>query len=644
MKWITGATLLLALVTSPASAVDVIPVEDFVAHAKYRNLQISPDGRHLAVIAPVDGINHLVFLNIENVDTPVQVSVLAAPSGEEVATVTWVNDERVLLQTSEIRGALELPRLTGRIMAVNYDGSKRAVLWSVQKYKTFARVIDTVEDEHDHVIVSHRGMNRQKPIVERLNVYSGRTSRIGVSPLDRGGVLLDSEQNIRFAIGRDDDLELRAAYRKEPDSDWTTFENPLNGEVTPLAIAGDDRTVYVASRASGHMGVHAFDLEAGEVEPVLIHNRVEANSMLWSRDGDHLVGVEFLPGLPEVRFVDEQQDDRSIWEGLLATFEGMHVRITSTTSDNNIAIIATVSDQQPTTWYHYDIANSKLQYLVSARPEIDPESMARTESFWLTARDGLEFQAYVTRPVNAGDEPLPTIMYIHGGPHGPRDEWAYQAETQMLANRGYVVVQPNYRGSGGFGESFEETGYRKWYGEMQDDITDATLWAIDQGIADEERVCIYGASYGGYATLAGLTKEPDLYACGFAFVGVYDLELMYKVGDTQDIKIGRNYLEAYIGRDEAELKARSPINHVANIKAPLYIAHGKEDIRAHVEHFYQLRDRLQKENIPFEQLLVPKEGHGFYKFENRVNYANELLRFLARNIGAAKANMPVATN
>ncbi len=635
MKRSTCAVLLLAILSGAVSAAEEIPVEDFVAHPKYRNVQISPDGRHLAVIAPVDGINHLVFLDITDVDAPTQVSVLAAPRGEEVATVAWVNDERVIAQTSVIRGALELPRLTGRIQAINYDGTKKAELWSIQKKRTFASVIDTIEDEDDFIIVSHRGMNRQKPIVERLNVYSGRTSRIGVSPLNRGGVLLDEKQNLRFAIGRDDDLELRAAYRKEPNGDWTTFENPLDGEAIPLAMSIDGRTVFVSSDASDRMGVHALDLDTGVVEPVAIHNRVEAYSTLWSRDGDDLIGVEFLPGLPEVRYVNDLHEDRGIWEGLLATFAGMQVRITSVTSDNSIAIISTVSDQQPTTWYHYDIPNGNLHYLVSARPEIDPAAMARTESHWVTARDGLEFQLYVTKPRDAIDGPLPTIMYIHGGPHGPRDVWAYQAETQLLANRGYVVIQPNYRGSGGFGESFEEAGYRKWYGEMQDDITDATEWAIEQGIADKDKVCIYGASYGGYATLAGLTKEPDLYACGFAFVGVYDLELMYKVGDTQDVKIGRSYLEAYIGRDETELKARSPINHVAKIKSPLFIAHGKEDIRAHVEHFYHLRDRLEQENIPFEQLLVEKEGHGFYKFENRVNYANELLGFFDKHIGKA---------
>ena len=633
MKVLPGITLLLAAILTQTAAADIIPVEDFVAHAKYRNLQISPDGRHLAVIAPVEGINHLVVLDITNIDNPTQVGVLAAGGGEEVATIQWVNDERVLVQTSVVQGALEIPRLTGRLLAVNFDGSKRKELWSVQEKRTLARVIDSIEDEDDFVIVAHQGMNRQKPIVERLNVYSGRSSRIGISPLDEGGVLLDHEQNLRFAIGQDDALDWHAAYRKEPDGPWTTFANPLPGELIPLGMASDEHTVFMSSDADNQMGVHALDLETGAIEAVATHDRVEANDLLWARNGKDLIGVEFLPGLPEIKFVNDLHADRSTWESLLATFEGMQVRITSSTQDHNIVIVATFSDQQPPTWYHYDVRQGKLQYLVAAQPQIDPAAMAHTESHWIKARDGLEFQLYVTRPVNAGTEALPTIMYIHGGPHGPRDEWSYQAETQMLANRGYVVVQPNYRGSGGFGDTFEKTGHRKWYAEMQDDITDATQWAIEQGIADKDRVCIYGASYGGYATLAGLTKEPELYACGFAFVGVYDLELMFKYGDIQDRKSGRNYLEMAVGVDAADIKARSPINHVANISAPLYVAHGKEDIRAHVEHFYALRDRLEKEHIPFEQLLVEKEGHGFYKLENRIHYANELLGFFARHIG-----------
>jgi len=634
MKTSLISMLLTLAYSSIATAATELPVEDFVAHSRYNNVYISPDGSHLAVIAPVNGIKHLVFLDISDIDNPKQVSVIKPPRGEEVSSVNWVNNERVVARTTEVSGALAVPRSTGKIFAVNYDNTRDKEIWNTIEKRAAATILDTLRNDDDIIIISHVGMNRSKPIVETLNVYNGRSSRIGISPLNNGRVLMDHDRNIRFAIGQDDDLEIRASYKPEPRSDWVVFENPLEGDAIPLGISGDNETVFVASDADGRMGVHALELANGTVSPVAIHDEVEYNSLLWSRDGKDLIGVEFLPGLPEVRFIDDLHEDRKVWDQLLGAFSGMHVRITSTTMDGDLAIVATYSDRQPATFYRFDIANGEVKYLVSARPQIDPAQMAETESFRIAARDDMEFQLYVTKPANAPDGPLPTIMYIHGGPHGPRDVWGFQPETQMLANRGYAVIQPNYRGSGGFGETFEETGYRKWYAEMQDDITDATLWAIEQGIADPERTCIYGASYGGYATLAGLTKEPDLYACGFAFVGVYDLELMGEYGDTTQFKAGRNILDLYLGTDPEDLKARSPINHVANIKAPLYVAHGKEDIRAHVQHFYRLRDRLEEKDIPFEQMLVEKEGHGFYDMENRVRYANELLRFFDQHIGS----------
>jgi dipeptidyl aminopeptidase/acylaminoacyl peptidase len=634
----TKAALMILMLSRIGYALDTVPVESFVAHVKYSAVSISPDGTHLAVLVPVDGVKHLVFFDITDIDHVKREKVISPPPGEEIFSTFWINDERVVSETSIITGALEIPRGTGRYLAVNYDGGKKREIWSVAKQGAVAQLIDIAEDDPDHVIISHIGRNRQKPIVERLNVYTGDTRRIGISPLNRGSVLVDHNQTLRFAIGQDDDFSVRAAYKPDPNGDWVVFENPLEGEAWPVGISGDNKTVFVISDASDRMGLHALDLATGEVSPVAIHDQVETNSLLWSLDHKDLIGVEFLPGKPEIRFVNDLHEDRGIWDSLLAAFEGMHVRITSTTRDNSVVIVQTSSDTQPATYYHFDIAKGKVKFLVSARPEIDAQRMATTDSFRIKARDGLEFQLYVTKPQDAGERPMPTIMYIHGGPHGPRDEWSFNPETQLLASRGYTVIQPNYRGSGGFGEFFEETGYLKWYAEMQDDITDATLWAIEEGIADPDRICIYGASYGGFATLAGLTKEPDLYACGFAFVGVYDLEIMRKYGDIHKRKQGRNYLDFALGEDPEDLKARSPINHVSNIKAPLYIAHGKADVRAHVRNFYQLRDRLEEENIPFEQMLVAREGHGFYKMENRVMYANELLRFLDQHIGTGYAS------
>jgi dipeptidyl aminopeptidase/acylaminoacyl peptidase len=623
----------MSIFASASVQADASMIETFTEHPQFQQLKISPDGRYLAATVPVEGVNRLVFLDISNIDMPTQAGVLAPPSGESVAQVWWVNDERVVFTTSEVRGALELPRPTGRILAVNHDGKKRKEIWSLADYKKYPAIIDTIKDDDDHIVISHVGMNRESPIIERLNVYNGRTGRIAVSPLERGGVLLDSEQNVRVAVGRDQNLELQVMYRSRAGGKWQTLDNPLKGELAPVGVLGDDRTALFVSDASDTMGIHSMDLTSGELSPVAVHPKVEAGALLWSRDGNELIGVEFLSGKPEVTLTNADHVDNETWQRLLATFEGMHVRITSSTADGRIVIIQTSSDRQPATWYHYDTEAGRLKFLVSAHPDIDPDKMAPTESHWVTARDGTEIQVYVTKSSAADDGPSPTIMNIHGGPHGIRDSWAFQAEVQMLAYFGYTVIQPNYRGSGGFGHDFLESGYRKWYAEMQDDITDVTLWAFEQGIADEDKTCIYGGSYGGFAALAGLTKEPELYACGFAFAGVFDLELMYERGDTTESKMGRSYLETYLGSDTTDLRQRSPINHVQKIKAPLFIAHGKEDVRAHVEHFYALRRRLDAAGIPYQQLLVDREGHGFYNVENRALYARELLSFFDQHIG-----------
>jgi dipeptidyl aminopeptidase/acylaminoacyl peptidase len=203
----------------------------------------------------------------------------------------------------------------------------------------------------------------------------------------------------------------------------------------------------------------------------------------------------------------------------------------------------------------------------------------------------------------------------------------------MLANRGYLVMQVNYRGSGGFGEQFEKSGYRLWGTTMQDDITDATLWAVEEGLADRERLCIYGGSYGGYATLMGITREPDLYRCGFAYVGVYDLRLMKKSGDIARRKSGQEYLDEALGSDEADLIARSPVTHVSKIKAALYVAHGKKDDRADVKNYYALTKALDEAEIPYKSLLTDKEAHGFWDLSNKEKLYGEMLTFFEENIG-----------
>jgi dipeptidyl aminopeptidase/acylaminoacyl peptidase len=260
--------------------------------------------------------------------------------------------------------------------------------------------------------------------------------------------------------------------------------------------------------------------------------------------------------------------------------------------------------------------------------------MARMEPVTLRARDGLALHGYLTWP--AGKEAaqrLPLVVYLHGGPYGVRDSWGFDAEVQLLASRGYAVLQLNFRGSGGYGVPFMQAGFRQWGAAMQDDVSDATRWAITQGIADPGSICIFGASYGGYAALEGAVRDPDLYKCAIGYVGIYDLRLMYARGDIPQSIFGENYLKMVLGENENELYDRSPIAHVDRLKATVMLIVGGADERVPPVQGERLHEVLLARKIEHEWLYQRTEGHGFYAEAHLVDMYEKLLALLDRQIG-----------
>jgi dipeptidyl aminopeptidase/acylaminoacyl peptidase len=616
-----------------------VPMEHLVRLPDFGAVSLSPDGTYLAATTPVDGKDFLIILDITDPAKPETVYQMKPQDEESVVGVRWISDERLLFSTERKLGTLARPFGTGNVYAMDYDGKRGALISGPRKGRSIFGLNDIIdlmpEDPRKIKVVTRSLFGDRGPDAEIIDTTGNQPRDIvDMSPFDNGGVLADSDGNLRFAAGNDAETnELYYAYRPTPDAEWVPFDNPFNGNVSPLSIADDGKSALVTTNAAGNFGILRLNLETMETEQLITHDKVPVNAMLMGRDNETLIGVEFLPGLPEVQYMDTDTPDLAMWKRLHASFPGQHVRLSNFTADGSQAIITVISDRQPPRYFLFDADSFQARYLFDSRPQIDADQMLAKESHWITARDGLEFQLYVTKPKTDSAGPYPTVFVIHGGPHGPRDVWAFDAEAQLLASRGYAVIQPNYRGSGGFGRQFERAGYKKWGAEMQDDVTDATLWAIEQGIADPNKTCIYGGSYGGFATLSGITREPGLYACAFAFVGVYDLGMMKVRGDIPDSKSGRTFLDQVLGTDKDDYMNRSPVSHVDKIITPLYIAHGKADKRVPVQQFYNLKDALDDAGIPYEELLVGREGHGFYSFKNRMKYYRELLSFLNKHIG-----------
>lgn len=298
--------------------------------------------------------------------------------------------------------------------------------------------------------------------------------------------------------------------------------------------------------------------------------------------------------------------------------------------DGKHGLVRVWGDRSSPDTYRFDYQQKHADFLLSAN-QLDPAQMVAMTPISLKARDGLPLHGYLLLPKDSSGKKLPLVVIPHGGPWDVKDEWGYDSEAQLLVSRGYAVLKVNYRGSSGYGKSFVTAGYHQWGKQMQDDVTDATRWAIGQGIADPRRVCIFGSSYGGYAALMGAVKEPELYRCAAGLFGVYDLPSLYSQGDSADSIMWQNDLKEHLGRDG--LEDISPSLHADRINIPVLLAAGREDQTAPPSHTEKMRDALRKLGKPVEAVIYDAEGHGFYKDEDSIDFYTKLLAFLDRNIG-----------
>lgn len=635
-----------------AVAATPVPVKDFLRAPSAADVRISPDGKHLAMTIPdANDRNYLVIVDREAMKV---TASLRAREGDIIDSFTWVNDDRVVASIATKVGGLDEPVPTGELYGINANGDRSTVLFSYraeavnkgthikqrEARRASATIVDRVRGDKKRVLVTVADWDAKgsiadvKPEYGLLDVYTGRFVATGSIPLARANLVADNTGAARLAWANDNEQFRKVLVRGKSGSDWTTFADSRDGvTITPLRFAADNRHFYaLVGEGRKPRGLYRIDMETRE-RTSLHQGSADPLGLVDTRDGNDAFAVVTAEGVTGNDIFNAESPDGRLLKALENSFPGQWVDLLNFSDDGKLALVRVSSDRNPGDIYLFDTEKKSADYLTSPRTWLEPELMAKTRPIQLKSRDGVDLHGYLTVPNGADDKNLPTVVLVHGGPYGVRHVWNFDTEVQLLASRGYAVLSINFRGSGGYGLWFEQAGHREWGGKMQDDVTDATRWAIEQGHADPKRVCIYGASYGGYAALEGAAKEPDLYRCAIGYIGVYDLRLMRSRGDIGDSVYGRGYLDMILGTDSDQLWTRSPVAKADRIKAKVMLVAGGEDQRAPAVHSERMRDALKRNGAEVDWLYKPTEGHGFYRMENRIELYERLLAFLQTNIG-----------
>ena len=604
------------------SKAPLIPMEDFFRNPEKSSFNISPNGNYIAYMKPwKTRMNVFVMEIITKKETR-----LTSSQERGIYGFTWLTNKRIGYVKDE--GGNE----NIHFYAVNIDTSNEIDLTPFENVQT--RIIDDLEDDPNHILI---GLNKRNPQIHdpyRINVNDGKMDMIAENPGNISEWMTDHDGKLRIAI-TSDGVNTSLLYRdKESDGFKTILTTDFKVSVAPLFFTFDSKNLYVASnRGRDKTAIFEFDLnKSKEGRLIFEHDEVDVSGLMYSRKRKVLTGVSYTVAKNEIVFFDNLRE--SLQQKLEEKLPGYEVGITSFSEDETKAVVVTYSDKSRGTYYYYDLDKNKLIELGQVSPWLNEEDMSEMKPVHYKSRDGLIINGYLSLPKGTNGKNLPVVVNPHGGPWH-RDSWGYNSEVQFLTNRGFAVFQMNFRGSTGYGRDFWEKSFKQWGKSMQDDISDGVNWLIDEGIADPDRIAIYGASYGGYATLAGLAFTPDLYACGVDYVGVSSL-FTFMESMPPYWELYRSMMYEMVGHPEEDkelLASASPLLHIDKIKAPLFIAQGANDPRVVKAESDQIVKALKNAGIDVPYMIKDDEGHGFYNEENQFDFYTEMEKFLTKYIG-----------
>jgi dipeptidyl aminopeptidase/acylaminoacyl peptidase len=606
-----------------AQSSDSIPMRDFFRNPERAYFRISGDGRTLSFMQPWERRMNIFVQRAGNRDEPVRIT---AEKDRDIRDYFWKGPDRVVF-LKDVGGDEN-----DHVVVVDRRGGEPKDVTPFPGVK--AQLIDPLVEFPNRILI---GLNqRVKEVFDayELDLATGKLTLVAENPGNITTWGADHTGRIRYAIATDG-VDQTYMYRDSPAAPFKpVLKTTFRDQFSPQFFTADNRRLYVASNIGrDKVAIVLVDpATAKEQEIVYARDDVDVAGLRWSQSRRRAAYVDYQTWKNERHYLDPQW--AQTFERLERKLDGYEVTLQSLTDDENRMIVAATSDRTRGARYLYDRRADRLTKLGDVSPWLPEARMAAMKPITYTTRDGLIVHGYLTVPNGVEPKNLPLIVHPHGGPWF-RDGWGFDPEVQFLASRGYGVLQMNFRGSTGYGRKFWEASFKQWGFKMQDDISDGVAWAVREGIADPKRVCIYGASYGGYATLAGLTQTPELYACGVDYVGVANLFTFLKTIPPY----WKPYLEmmhemvGHPERDQALMTAGSPALNADRIRAPLLIAQGARDPRVNKDESDQMVAALKGRGIDVPYIVKANEGHGFRNEENQFEFYDAMEKFLDKHIG-----------
>ena len=659
---------LAALATLPGPAAAAPPaIESFFNNPSFSSAELSPDGRYVAF--KVNNGKERDGLAVVELDTR-KVSGVARFSDADIGKFQWVNNQRLVFDTVDLTEAPGAVRYAPGMYAANRDGSDMRQLVERATYARDStqtsirtRVLpfnvyllsQVGAQDSDSIYVQRANFNEVRNEVKsydllRLNTVNGAVETL-TRPGDVQSWLLDQNGAPRLVLTEEQD-KTSVMYLDPAQNSWRKLASFASyglttGVFNPLGFGTNGKLYVSAQHGRDKRGLYTYDLARSGMDKDALVELADydfSGDLVYSQG--RIVGVELLSDARGTTWLDP---------AMAAVQQAVDALLPDTANivrpprrpQSPWMLVEAFSDKQPALYLVYNTETKALSKIGAAQPAVDPAAMAQQDLHRVTARDGLVIPTWLTLPKGSekGSEKqarkmLPMVVLVHGGPYVRGNEWQWEAQAQFLASRGYAVLQPEFRGSTGFGARHAHSGWKQWGLAMQDDVADATRWAVAQGIADPKRICIAGASYGGYATLMGLVKDPQLYQCGISWAGVSDLTMLASQNNRFISDMGDTYhqygLPVLLGdpvKDAERFKATSPLQQASAIRRPVLLAHGGADQRVPVAQTKLLYDALKPGSPDSELVIYGDEGHGWTLPKTRIDFWNRVERFLNQHIG-----------